>query len=285
MEVTDSENKKHFVDVDEAFKKKNPRIYKFMPAFVINYIKRIIHQDDLNELLWKYRDLYGLEFVKEVLVFLGIKYTVINEENLPTSGRHIYVANHPLGGLDGMVLMDTVGKNFPEIRSISNDLLLSLENMRSLFLPVNKHGRQTVEYFKILEKEFDSDAQILNFPAGICSRKIRGQITDLEWKKSFIKKAIQHKRDIVPIYFEGKNSNFFYRLANLRKFFGIKANLEMFFLADEMFKQKGKQITMKVGKIIPYTSLDSSKTHQEWANYIKNIVYQLNEIPKITSST
>jgi putative hemolysin len=271
------EVKKQFVNIDEVFRKKNPGIYRLLPSFILNYIKKVVHQDELNDILWELRNYQGLEFVHEGLKYLGIKYTVINEENIPRSGRYIFVGNHPLGGLDGMVLMDAVGKYLPEVRSISNDILLNLENMRSLFLPVNKHGRQTTEYYKILEQEFESDAQILNFPAGLCSRKIKGEIVDLDWKKSFVKKAVQHKRDILPVYFIGRNSNFFYRLANLRKFFGIKANIEMFYLVDELYKQKGKQITMIVGKPISYKTLDSSKTHQQWADHIKKIVYELNE--------
>lgn len=263
--------------MDEIFKKKNPGVYKMLPGFVLKYIKKVVHQDEINHYLWELRDKKGLEFVSEGLRLMGIRYTVINEHNLPRSGRYIFVGNHPLGGLDGMVLMDAVGKHFSELKSISNDLLLNLENMKMLFLPVNKHGRQSTEYFKILESEFESDAQILNFPAGLCSRKIKGKIYDLEWKKSFVKKAIQHKRDIVPVYFEGRNSNFFYNLANIRKFFGIKSNIEMFYLADELFKQRGKKITMVVGETIPYTLLDSSRTHQEWADYIKQVVYNLKE--------
>jgi putative hemolysin len=276
--------KKKFIDIDEVFKKKNPRIYKMLPGFVIKYIKRVVHQDELNEALWHLKDFYGLEFVRETLDYMGIKYTVIHEDKIPRSGRYIFVGNHPLGGLDGMVLMDAVGKYLPNVKSISNDLLLNLENMRTLFLPVNKHGRQSSEYFKLLEQEFESESQILNFPAGLCSRKIKGKIIDLDWKKSFVKKAIQHKRDIVPVHFIGKNSNFFYNLANLRKFFGIKANLEMFYLVDELYKQKGKPITMIVGDIIPYSSLDSSRNHQEWADHIKKIVYQLRENQKIKNS-
>jgi len=277
MAENNEEVKKKLIDVDEVFKKKNPGVYRLIPGFVMSYIKRVVHQDDLNEFLWKLRNKKGLEFVSGALGLFGIKYTVIDEHHLPRSGRFIFIGNHPLGGLDGMVLMDVVGKHFSELRSISNDLLLNLENMKMLFLPVNKHGRQTTEYYKLLESEFESDAQILNFPAGLCSRKIKGRIYDLEWKKSFVKKAIQHKRDIVPVYFEGRNSNFFYNLANIRKFFGIKSNIEMFYLVDEMFKQKGKKITIIVGETIPYTSLDSSKTHQEWADYIKKLVYGLKE--------
>jgi putative hemolysin len=263
------------INVDEVFKKKNPRVYRFIPGFAINYIKRIIHQDELNRCLELYKDLKGLDFLRAALEYLGIRYTVVNEEKIPRQGRYLFVANHPLGGLDGMVLMDAIGKYLPEVRSISNDLLMNLENMNNLFIPVNKHGRQTQDYFRIIEEMYESGAQIVNFPAGLCSRKNGGVIMDLDWKKSFIKKAIQHKRDIVPVYFEGKNSNFFYRLANVRKFFGVKANLEMFFLADELFKQKGKQITMIVGNPIPWQTLDKSKTHQQWADEIKKEVYKL----------
>ncbi len=158
-----------------------------------------------------------------------------------------------------------------------NDILMSVENMSNTFIPMNKHGRTASNVFKEFDDAFASDKAVLYFPAGFCSRKTKGEICDIDWKKTIITKAKQHKRDIIPTYIEAKNSKFFYRLAALRKFFRIKTNIEMFFLVHELYKQKGKSINVHFGDPIPYSLFDKKKKDNEWAEYVKNIVY---EIPK-----
>ncbi len=263
------------IDVDAIFKKKNPRVYKLLPGFILSYIKRTIHQEEINEALTKFKNIYGLDFLAHVLDFYGIKYTTSGEENIPGDGRFIFVSNHPLGGLDGMVFLDLIGKHHRNLKFIVNDLLLNLKNLEPVFIPVNKHGRQSVEYVRKIEELYSSDQQVLYFPAGLCSRKQGNKIMDLEWKKTFIRKAIEHKRDIIPVYFEGRNSAFFYRLANIRQKLGIKANLEMFYLPDEMFRQKNQKIHVTIGNPIPWSHFDESKTNLEWAKEVKKIVYNL----------
>ncbi len=263
------------IDVDAIFRNKNPRLYKLLPGFILSYIKRTIHQDEINEALARFSDKYGLDFIKVILEHMGIDYTVRGEENIPLRGRYIFVSNHPLGGLDGMVFLDIIGKYHKKVKFIVNDLLLNLRNLEPVFVPVNKHGRQSAEYVKKIEELYSSDYQVLYFPAGICSRKKGKVITDLEWKKNFIKKAIDFNRDIVPVHFEGKNSRFFYRLANLRKNLGIKANIEMFYLPDEMFRQSGQKITVTIGKPIPWSRFDKSKPLARWAEEVRSEVYRL----------
>jgi putative hemolysin len=262
-----------FLDVEKAIRDKSPNLLRILPKFLINYVKRVAHQDDLNQLIENHINEYGLTFVNSMLHDLGTRCEVSGWENVPDSGRFIFASNHPLGGLDGMVFMNEVGRKHPQLKFIVNDLLLNIKNLEPVFIPVNKHGRQSVDYVRKIEDAYASDIQILYFPAGLCSRKIKGQIVDLAWHKSFIAKAIQYKRDIVPAYFEGRNTNFFYNLANVRKSFGIKANVEMFYLVDEMFKQRGKPITLTFGKPIPYTLFDKSKTPTEWAEYVRGVVY------------
>ncbi len=263
------------IDVEAIFKKRNPHMYRLLPGFILSYIKRTIHQDELNMALEKFKDLYGLDFIAEILDFFGVKYTVSGTENIPKEGRFIFVSNHPLGGLDGMILMNLVGKYHRNLKFIVNDLLLNLKNLEPIFIPVNKHGRQSLEYARRIEEVYKSDQQILYFPAGLCSRKQGKIITDLEWKKNFIKKAVDHNRDIVPVHFEGKNSRFFYRLANLRKALGIKANIEMFYLPDEMFSQKDQDIHVTIGKPLQWSNFDKSKSPSAWAEEVKKVVYAL----------
>ncbi len=274
--MEDNKEKQLKVDLEEVIRSKNPKLLKVLPGFIIRYIKRVIHQDELNQLIFNLKDFYNLDYVNQGLKELGAEYTVEGLENIPDSGRFIFAGNHPLGGLDGLVLMSAVGRKFSNnIRFVVNDLLLNLKNMDGIFVPVNKHGRQTTDYAKRIDDTYRSDAQILYFPAGLCSRKIKGKIIDLEWQRNFINKAIEYKRDIIPFYFEARNSNFFYNLANLRKKIGIKANMEMVYLVDEMYKQRNKRIHLIFGKPVPYTLFDGTRSKKQWADYIREEVYRL----------
>lgn len=266
------------IDVAGVLKSKNPALAKAVPSFVINYLKRIVHQEDINDILRNHGHLKDAEFISAALGTLGIEYSVFGKENIPSSGRYIFVSNHPLGGLDGLVFMNELSKYFHDIKFPVNDILMNIENLSGIFIPVNKHGAQGKEAIRHLEEAYASDCQILYFPAGLCSRKKRGIIRDLVWHKSFISKAVQHNRDIVPAYFSGRNSSFFYNLANLRKLLGIKSNIEMLYLPDEMFSQKGKKISLAFGKPIPWQTFDHTKTPPEWAEWVKSKTYELESL-------
>jgi len=272
-EPVSPENQK--IDVKAVLYSKNPSLARAVPGFVINYLKKIVHQDQLNEFLAKWGHLKDSELIAAGLRHFEIKYTVSGEENIPASGRFIFVSNHPLGGLDGLVFIYELSKHFPDIKFPVNDILTNIRNLSGIFLPVNKHGSQGREAAGRIEEAYSSDCQILYFPAGLCSRKKRGIIRDLPWHKSFISKAVQHKRDVVPAFFSGRNSDFFYNLANIRKLLGIKANIEMLYLADEMFRQKDKEIRLVFGKAIPWQTFDKSRTAPEWAEWVKAKTYEL----------
>jgi len=263
------------IDVRKVLNDKNPRIARSVPAFIINYLRRIVHEEEFNDFFEKYGDLKDIDMLKAGLEYLGISYKAHNKSNIPDEGRHIFVSNHPLGGLDGLIFILELSKYFESIRFPVNDILLNVENMSGIFLPINKHGAQAREAAKVIEEAYASDSQILYFPAGLCSRKRKGEIRDLVWHKSFIAKAIKHKRDIVPVYFSGQNSNFFYNLSNLRSSLGIKTNFEMLYLADEMFKQKGKNMDIVFGNKLPWKNFDKSRTPSEWASWVRRKSYEL----------
>jgi putative hemolysin len=262
------------IDIENVIKSKNPRLLKLIPRFIIRYLKRKIHEDEINITLEKYKDAEGLDFLDGVVKEFGARINVINPQNIPYTGRYILASNHPLGGLDGIALMHVVGKVRKDIVFPVNDILMYLKNLRCLFIPINKHGKNT-ENIKQIEDTFSSDILVLYFPAGLCSRKQKGIIKDLEWKNTFIKKSIQYQRDIIPVYIDGRNSNFFYNLANFRKRLGIKANIEMLYLVDEMFKQYEKDINITFGKPIPYKVFENKLKSKEWAEAIKKHVYEL----------
>lgn len=265
------------IDIKEVFRDKNPKLASLIPGFVIRYLKRIIHEDELNDFMSKYGDLGDIELVKAGLSYLGINYEVHNKHNIPDEGRYIFVSNHPLGGLDGLVFMNELSKYFDELKFPVNDILMNIANMSGIFLPINKHGSQARESARQIDEAYASDAQILYFPAGLCSRKKHGEIKDLQWQKNFLVKAIKHKRDVVPVYFSGRNSNWFYNLSNFRKALGIKANIEMLYLPDEMFNQKNKDLHIVFGEPIPWQTFDRSKKPHEWAEWLKSKSYELAE--------
>ena len=264
------------IDIKQVLRQKAPSAARKIPGFMVDYLIRTVHQDELNEILRRYHDKDGVAFMQELIGYFDLNLELVNEENIPAEGRYIFASNHPLGGLDGICLSAIIGGRFDgKIRYLVNDLLLYLSNLRSIFVPINKHGAQGKKNAELIEKAYASDNQIITFPAGLCSRKQNGKIQDTEWKKSFIQKAVEYRRDIVPVFFEGRNSNFFYRLANMRKALGIKMNYEMIYLPAEMFKSKHKTYSIHFGKPIPWQTFDSSRKPAEWAEWVKEIVYNL----------
>jgi putative hemolysin len=262
------------IDIEQVLKDKAPNIK--VPSFVVKYLKRIAHQDELNNFFSTHPEVRNVQFMEAALEHLQVKVEVIGKENLPTQGRYIIASNHPLGGLDGMAITAAIGKEFNDkVLFFANDLLLNLQQAKDIFIPINKVGNQGKSNAELAKNAYESDNQILTFPAGLCSRKIKGEIIDLEWKKSFITNSIRYQRDIIPLHFEGKNSNFFYNLANFRKAIGIKFNIEMLYLSDEMYNQKGNKFKIRIGKPIPWQTLDKSKTPLEWAQWVREISYSL----------
>ena len=270
---------KKLIDVKEVLRQKAPKMAKKIPGFLVNYLIRTIHQDEINDIITRYHDLDGVAFMQALVDEFNLTLAVNGEECIPTDGRrYIFASNHPLGGLDGVCLAAVLGHHYGSgICCPVNDLLLFIPNLRSIFVPINKHGSQGRHVARKMEEVFASDKQILTFPAGLCSRKQKGAIRDLEWKKSFIQKAIEYQRDVVPVYFEGHNSNFFYRLANFRKRFGIKMNIEMLYLPDEMFKQRHSLFRLYFGEPVPWQTFDNSKKPAEWAEWVKQKVYSLSD--------
>jgi 1-acyl-sn-glycerol-3-phosphate acyltransferase len=269
------ESDNQLIDVDQILYSKNPALRRVIPGFIVSYLKKIVHQKELNSFLSEFGHLRDAELIKAGLENFNIKYKVYGSENIPKTGRHIFVSNHPLGGLDGLVFIYELSRYFRGLKFPVNDILTNIESLSGIFLPVNKHGAQIKEAARSIEDAYASDNQILYFPAGLCSRKNRGVIRDMQWHKSFISKAVQHRRNIVPAFFSGRNSSFFYALSNIRKFLGIKANIEMLYLADEMFKQKDKEISLIFGEPISWKIFDKSKSPVEWADWVKSKSYAL----------
>jgi putative hemolysin len=271
---------KKTISVRDVFEKKNSRLAKIIPGFVYNYLSKIVHEDESNEILYENKDKFGLDFVSASLRKLNTKIEIFGIENIPKTGKVTLISNHPLGGLDGLALMDTVGKVRKDLYFLANDILMILPNLNPLFVPVNKHGSNQ-EYRAVLNKSFSEENIILIFPAGLVSRKINNKVQDLEWKYSFLTQSKRNERNILPVYIEAQNSKRFYNLANWRKKLGIKINLEMFFLVDELFKFKNKTIKIYIGKPISYKVIDKRFKIKKWALIFRKFVYSLKNNPEI----
>ena len=266
------------IDIEKILKGKLGPKAKFVPGLLVNWLKRIAHQDQVNAFLWESRDKKGVEWLEECVRYLDMTLEIEGKENLPSpdDGRlYTFVSNHPLGGEDGVALGAIIGRHYDgRFRYLVNDLLMNLPGLAPVCIPINKTGSQSRNFPAMVEAGFKSDNHMLMFPAGLCSRKKKGVISDIPWTKTFVSKSVEYQRDVVPIHFGGQNSNFFYRLAN----FSDKClpfNLAMLFLVDEMYKNVHKTFRVAIGKPIPWQTFDKSKSPKEWAQYVRQQVYTL----------
>jgi len=269
----------HFIDLDKVIKSKSERLHRWLPKFVVRWVNRLLHVDEINFLIYKYRDKFGPEFAQCILSELNVTVEIVNPENIPTDAINpMIVGNHPLGGVDGMALIAEVGRTRPDILFPVNDILLYLPGLRQSFVPINKFGKNT-DNVKILEEAFAGQNTLLYFPAGLCSRKKKGVIRDLEWKRTFVKKSVRYTRDITPVYVDAQNSKRFYRWANIRKALHIGFNFEQLLLPSEMFRMRNGKIRLVFGPTIPCTTFDKTYKPEEWAAKVREYVYQLAENP------
>jgi 1-acyl-sn-glycerol-3-phosphate acyltransferase len=266
-----------FIDVKALIESKSPRLAKWLPRFVISYLKRILHQDEINDFILKHKNDYNADFCDAVVDMIQMKIVVKGLENIPKTGPIVIAMNHPLGGMDAMAFVSAVKGHRTDLKFIVNDLLMNLTNLQGLFVGVNKYGKTELSTRQQIMNVFESEEAVCIFPAGLVSRKQHGVIRDLEWKKTFVRYAVKYDQPIIPVYIDGKLSPFFYRLSNFRKFLGIKVNIEMLYLADELYKQKNKTITFIVGEPILPENLNSKISEREQAQNIKESVYKLAE--------
>jgi hypothetical protein len=273
----------NLIDFKKIFAAKVPKLVRYIPNWLFRRVQRLLHEEDINEILTKYRDLEGLDFVNATVDDFNLKIVVNGIENLAEDQRIIVASNHPLGGLDGLALIGTVGKVHPDVGTPVNDFLMFVKNLKPIFIPVNKVGTSVeakADNVRVFNEAFESDKAICYFPFGLCSRKTKdGEILDLDWKKTFVSKAKAYHRDIIPAHIDGRNTDFFYNMARLRKQLHIKANIEMAFLVDEFFKQRNKTLTITFGKPIPWQTFDKRYSDAQWAMKLRNFSYQLNEDP------
>ena len=270
---------KETINIDKILHDKMGNKAKFVPRPLVSWLKKILHQDEVNRYLWESRHLSGTEWLEECVRYLDMSIELVGEENLPdkNDGKlYTFVSNHPLGGEDGVALGAIIGRHYDgRFRYLVNDLLMNLPGLAPVCIPINKTGSQSRNFPAMVEAGFKSDNHMLMFPAGICSRRRDNVVRDIEWKKTFITKSVEYQRDIVPIHFGGQNSDFFYKLANFSDKYVKKVNIAMLFLVDEMYKNVHKHFRVAIGKPIPWQTFDKSRTSAQWAQYVQDIVYKL----------
>ncbi len=270
---------KDFIDLEALIKSKNPRLLKWLPRFVLNFLKNKLHQDEINGFIATYGHLKDHEFCAAIIDYFDFKIEINGLENVPREGGAILTLNHPLGGMDGVALIHALREIRPDVALIVNDLLLNIKQLSNLFVGVNKFGRNQGNVRHNIRAAFEKEQLVIIFPAGMVTRVHNKQIVEAEWKKTFVSYARELNRPIVPIYIAGGLSNTFYRLNRLRTRLGIKANLEMFLLADEMYKQKHGKISFTIGKPLLPHDLPSDLDDTRAANWVKDHVYHLNQKP------
>jgi len=271
----------NLIDLRKIFTAKVPKLMKYMPNWLFRKIQKLLHEDDINEILTKYGHLQGVDFINALIADFNLELELKGVDNLMASERILVASNHPLGGLDGIALIAAVGNHRGKTLTPVNDFLMFVKPLEPIFIPVNKVGSATAnreENIRLFNETFEGDATICYFPFGLCSRKTDdGKIQDLDWKKTFLTKSKAYQRDIVPVHIEGRNSNFFYNLARWRKKLKIKVNIEMAFLVNEFFNQRNKKLTISFGKPIPYQSFDRRFTDAQWAEKLRTFSYQLGD--------
>jgi putative hemolysin len=269
------------IDMEKILAAKRVKV----PRWLVRWAERLLHVPDLNRGIYMNREYFGLDFVYKFLEGkesqdLNVTVRSIGAEHIPSEGYPMVVGNHPLGGPDGLALMGAVGRVRKDIKFPVNDFLLYLPGLKELFFPIDKVNR--TKALASLEEAFGSKNTLLYFPAGMSSRLQKGEVKDLEWKATFIKKAVRYRRDVVPVYTDARNRMRFYRLANLRKRLGVKFNFEMALLPAEMYAQRGKTFTVTFGRPIAWQTFDQRHTAAEWAQLVKEHVYKLKDNPEAT---
>lgn len=266
------------IDIEKILRDKMGKKACYVPRFVISWLKKIIHEDEVNRFLWENRKLEGTEWLTACVQYLDMTLDIVGAENLPDKhdGKlYTFVSNHPLGGQDGVSLGSIIGQHYDgKFRYLVNDLLLNLPGLKPVSIGINKTGRQSRDFPRMVEAGFNSDNHLLMFPAGLNSRKINGEIHDLPWKKTFITKSVETHRDVVPIHFSGRNSKRFYRIAKFSDRW-LPFNLAMLFLVDEMYRNVGKTFRVTIGKPIPWQTFNKTKSPMEWAKFVEDRVYGL----------
>ena len=243
--------------------------------WVINGLKKLIHEDDLNEFLFKNQHLRGFAFLDKLLTYFKFTYQVDNDSylNIPAQGRLLIVANHPIGTLDGLALVKLIRSVRPDVRVVVNRVLINMKPLESLFFPVNilsSDKKELKDTYKTMIDSLEKEEAIIIFPAGEVSRITPKGVRDGEWQSGFIKLAKKTKSPILPIHIKAKNSAFFYGISTIYK------PLATMLLVNEMFNKRNQTIKFQVGSVVPYSEIsETDETNKQLCKRFRKHVLNL----------
>lgn len=248
-------------DLQALFAAKNPVLARRLPAAGWRVLERLTHRRTINRILLDWRDLPCRAFAGQALKWLDVDYEVTGEEPPPPQEWPIFVANHPSGGLDGLVMIDWLLGRYADLRTPVNDVLLNLPHLAPLLFPIDKF-RPRRDLKQALDALFAMDKVVLLFPAGRTARRRGGEIHEAEWQKLPAMMAQRHHRPIVPVHIDSHNSRRFYLVHRIRTALGIRPNLEMLLLIDELMRPSCHLIRICVGRAIAPAELEASGVDQ-----------------------
>ena len=271
-----NERESYLLDLNKIL---GPKLRKKLPRFAINFLRRRIHEDDVNDVIMSVEHYKGVKFFDEALNYLDITYRIRGEEHLDTNSdkKYLFVCNHPLGGPEALIIGSIFHRLYGEGFQVPvTPIMANLKPLAEFFTPVNNlSSKQSRDLGERIAKMFTSDQQVVVFPAGLCAKKVKGKVTEMPWKKMFVTQARRYERDVVPVHISGHNSRWYFFLSKLSKFLRLKINIGMLYLVDELFKQRGNEFVITFGEPIPHTTFDKSKTDREWAAEVQERVKAL----------
>ncbi|MGD2119176.1 MAG: lysophospholipid acyltransferase family protein [Chromatiales bacterium] len=256
----------HFPDVE---KRQGP-VYKA----TVTLLKKLLHQDEINSFIESNQHLEGFEFNDAVLDHFDFSFRISNRDRdrIPAQGRVLIVANHPLGSLDGLALLKMVSEIRPDVRIVATTLLNQISPLNNLFLSVDNLSKKAshLKSMRRIVKALEADQAVIMFPTGEVSRIRPNGIRDGKWKTGFLHLAAKTAAPIVPIYIDAKNSAMFYGLSSLYKPLGT------IMLVNEMFNKHNVEISLRVGKPIPWEAIDGlDMPKKKIAKRMRKQVYRL----------
>ncbi|WP_024954186.1 lysophospholipid acyltransferase family protein [Sulfurospirillum arcachonense] len=266
------------VDIEKAIQKKFPK-FEHYPQFVkkpFTYMsKKLMYEEEINSFLEKYNTLESFDFIEAILEYFGFGYSISNKakRNIPASGRVVIIANHPLGALDALSLISLIKEIRSDVKIVANDILMQVPQLQSLLIPVDNISQSsTKEQIKNVYKALENDEAVIIFPSGEVSRARVTGIKDTYWQKGFLRFAKKTNSPILPVFIEAKNSSFFYTLSALNK------KLSGLFLVREMFLQRSKGVSFKVGELIPYKNISKTELSEKMlVNLLKKHLYKISK--------
>ncbi len=263
------------INVQKMIKKKYPKLKnnKIIKSAIDKFANAIIHQEQINNFLAHNSHLGSFEFIENALDELSFTYTISNKDiqNIPATGRVVIIANHPLGGLDALALIKAISSIRKDVKIIANDFLKTITPLQPIIIDINNFkNRQSKQAINKIYETLNAEEALIIFPAGEVSRATPKGVRDGYWYKSFLKFASRTSSPILPIFIGGKNSKTFYSVSAINK------PLSTLLLSNEMFKQKGKEIEIVIGEIIPYENIyPKSIAKEELLSLYKRHLYGL----------